>query len=232
MATQKPARNHKKIKKDNLEMITVINFKTYKTGKDALKLAKTIEKFNKNIIIGVQPSHLNEIATKTKLKVYSQHVDQFKPERHTGYIIPETIKKDGAKGTFLNHSEHKIPFRILKKTIKVCKETKLKTIVFASNLKEAKRIQKLKPDLLIIEPPELVATKTSVSKEKPELKKHFKEIKNKILSWGRNSYKRRCQDSIKTWGFWSSIIFCNYKIQKPKKSFKRLILTYNVQLSA
>lgn len=165
-----------------MKSTNVINFKTYKKGIDALKLAKIIERFDKDIIVGVQPSHLNEIAKKTKLKVYSQHVDYFKPGRHTGYIIPEAIKKDGAKGTFLNHSEHKLPFRILKKTIKRCKEAKLKTIVFASTLKEAKRIQRLKPDLLIIEPPELVATKTSVSQEKPELiEKISKKLKSKFL---------------------------------------------------
>ncbi len=223
MATQKPARNHKKIKKDNLEMITVINFKTYKTGKDALKLAKTIEKFNKNIIIGVQPSHLNEIATKTKLKVYSQHVDQFKPERHTGYIIPETIKKDGAKGTFLNHSEHKIPFRILKKTIKVCKETKLKTIVFASNLKEAKRIQKLKPDLLIIEPPELVATKTSVSKEKPELIRNIsKKLKTKFLVGAGIHTKEDVKIALKLGASGVALSSAITRSKNPKKVLKDL----------
>ena len=36
----------------------VINFKTYKSGKDALKLARIIERFDKSIIVGVQPSHL------------------------------------------------------------------------------------------------------------------------------------------------------------------------------
>ena len=55
-------------------------------------------------------------------------------------------------------------------------------MVFASNLKEAKKIQKLKPELLIIEPPELVATKTSVSQEKPELiEKISKKLKTKFL---------------------------------------------------
>ena len=71
-------------KSNKMKPINVINFKTYKKGSDALKLAKTIERFDKTIIIGVQPSHLSEIANKTKLKVYSQHVDYFKPGRHRG----------------------------------------------------------------------------------------------------------------------------------------------------
>ncbi|MCK5149620.1 triose-phosphate isomerase [Candidatus Pacearchaeota archaeon] len=165
-----------------MKPIIVINFKTYKQGKDVLKLARIIEKINKDIIIGVQANDLEEIAKKTKLKVYAQHVDYFKTGRHTGYIIPEAVKKDKAKGTFLNHSEHKIKFNVLKKAINRCKKIKLKTIVFASDLKEAKKIKKLKPDYLIIEPPELVAGKISVSKTKPDLIKNIaKKLKTKFL---------------------------------------------------
>ena len=155
----------------------IINFKTYKKAKEAVKLARAIEKFDKTIIIGVQASHINEIAKKTKLRVFAEHVDYFEPGRHTGYIIPKVIKKQGAKGTFLNHSEHKLNFRILKKTMKRCKQVGLKTAVFAGSLKEAKKIKKLKPDYLIIEPPELVGGKISVSKAKPEL---IETIKKKL----------------------------------------------------
>lgn len=41
--------------------IIVINFKTYKQGKSAVKLAKVIKKINKNIIVGVQDSDIYEI---------------------------------------------------------------------------------------------------------------------------------------------------------------------------
>lgn len=162
--------------------IIVINFKTYKQGKEVIKLAKIIEKFNKNIIIGVQASDIYEVVKKTKLKVYAQHVDYFKKGRNTGFVLPEAIKKDGGVGSFLNHSEHKLKYRILKKTIKRCKKLGLKTIVFAKDLKEAKKIGKLKPDYLIIEPPELVGGKKSVSKEKPELiEKISKKLKTNFL---------------------------------------------------
>ena len=165
-----------------MKPIVVINFKTYKQGENVLKLAKAIEKVDKNIIIGVQPSDIYKVAKNTKLRVYSEHVDYFKPGRNTGYIIPEAIKKDRAVGSFLNHSEHKVGFRDLKKTIKRCRKIRLKVAVFASSLKEAKKIQKLKPDYLIIEPPELVGGKTSVSKAKPQLiEKIFKKIKMKFL---------------------------------------------------
>ncbi|HPD81597.1 MAG TPA: triose-phosphate isomerase [Candidatus Pacearchaeota archaeon] len=165
-----------------MKPIIVINLKTYQQGKKAIDIAKKIEKVDKEIILGVQASDVYEIAKKTKLKVYAQHVDYFLPGRNTGYILPEAVKKDGGVGTFLNHSEHKLNFEVLKKTIARCKKIKLKTLVFANNLKEAEKIQSLKPDYLAIEPPELVGGKKSVSTEKPELISSIKKkIKMKFL---------------------------------------------------
>ena len=165
-----------------MKPITVINFKTYKQGKQAVKLAKQIEKIKKDVIVDVQASDIYEIVKTTKLRVYAQHVDWQKPGRHTGFILPEAVKKDKAKGSFLNHSEHKLSPCVLRKTIKRCKAVGLKTLVFAKDLKEAKKIQKMKPDYLVVEPPELVGGKKSVSKAKPELiEKIKKKIKMKFL---------------------------------------------------
>ncbi|MDP3026412.1 MAG: triose-phosphate isomerase [Nanoarchaeota archaeon] len=163
-----------------MKPIVIINFKTYKQGKAAIELAKQIEKVDKSIILGAQASDIYEIAraTKGRLRVYSQHVDYQKKGKATGYILPEAIKKDGAVGSFLNHSEHKLKFNVLKKTMKRCRQLGLKTIVFASSLSEAIKIEKLKPDYLIYEPPELVGGKTSVSKAKPELIKRIAEKLN------------------------------------------------------
>jgi len=165
-------------------MITIINFKTYPeaTGKNALKLARTIEKIDKNIIIGVQATDIYLISKETKLSVYAQHVDYFEQGRNTGYILPEAVKKSGAKGVFLNHSEHRLSLDEIKKTFNRCKKIGLKVLIFASDLKEAKKLEKLKPDYLVIEPSELVAGSKSVSEEKPELiEKISKNIKMKFL---------------------------------------------------
>jgi len=165
-----------------MKPIIVINLKTYQQGEKSIKIAKEIEKVDKDIILGVQASDIYEIAKKTKLKIYAQHVDYFEPGKNTGYILPEAVKKDGAVGTFLNHSEHKLSYSILKKTINRCKKIGLKILIFASSLKEAESIQKLKPDYIAIEPPELVGGKKSVSSEKPELIKKIKSrIKMKFL---------------------------------------------------
>jgi len=179
-----------------MKPIFVINFKTYKQGKEVLRLVneiytffnkKTYQDVFKEIIIGVQATDLYEVNEylinkkksniKNKIKIFVQHVDFFKKGRVTGFILPEAVKEDGAKGTFINHSEHVLKLRIIKKTIKRCKKNNLKTMVFVPDLKFAKKVQrfKIKPDYLVFEPPKLVAGRKSVSKAKPELIKEFKD---------------------------------------------------------
>lgn len=156
-----------------MKSIIVINFKTYKQGKNAVKLAEAAEKIDKKIIVGVQASDVYEIAKKTKLKVYVQHVDYFKSGRHTGYILPDAVQKQGAKGSLLNHSEHRLKFDILKKTIKRCREIGLKTIVCVASLKEARNVLKLNAEIIAFEVPELIASGKSISKLKPDSVKKF-----------------------------------------------------------
>jgi triosephosphate isomerase len=204
--------------------LVIINFKTYQQGKKSIDLAKKIEKVNNKVIIGVQASDIYEIAKATNLKIYSQHVDFFKPGRHTGYILPEAIKKDGAKGTFLNHSEHPLKFSILKKTIKRCKKIRLKTAVFAKNLTEAKKIKKLKPDYLIIEPPELVGGKVSISKSKPALiQKIAKELKTKFIVGAGIHTKEDVKTVIKLGASGIAVSSAITKAKNPGKKLKEFL---------
>ena len=151
----------------------VINLKTYQFGKKAFELAK---KINKKAIIAAQPADIYLFSKKLKNKIYAQHVDCFGPGRNTGYILPESVKQAGAKGIILNHSEHKLNFDILKKTINRCKKLKLKTLVCASNLNEVNKIKKLRPDMIAYEPKELIGSGISVSKAKPDIVKKFSEL--------------------------------------------------------
>lgn len=207
-----------------MKPIIIINFKTYKQGKSAIKLAKIIEEVDKKIIIGVQASDVYEIAKVAKLKVYSQHVDYFKPGRYTGFILPEAVKKDGAVGSFLNHSEHKLKSRVLKKTIKRCKEVGLKTLVFAASLKEAKKIKKMGPDYLVIEPPELVAGKISISKAKPELiEKIAKKLKGKFLVGAGIKTNGDVKVAMKLGASGIAVSSAITKAREPGKKLRRLL---------
>jgi triosephosphate isomerase len=207
-----------------MKPIVIINFKTYKQGKEVLRFAKKIEKVNKNIIIGVQASDVREVAKKTGLRVYAQHVDYLEKGRNTGFILPEAVKADGAEGSFLNHSEHRLKFNILKKTIHRCRKIKLKTAVFAGNLKEAKNIEKLHPDFLIVEPPELVGGKISVSTAKPELiKKISAKLRMKYLVGAGIHDKKDVEIAMKLGASGIAVSSSVMKAKNPEKVLRKLM---------
>jgi triosephosphate isomerase len=150
--------------------VVIINLKTYKYGSALLKLVKEIEKVDSRVIVAAQVADVSLISSKTVLNVFVQHVDPVLPGRNNGFVTAESVKARGAKGVLINHSEHRLSFNEIKNTVKRCKDVRLKTCVFAEDLKAAMRLKKLKPDYLVIEPKDLVASKTaSVSSARPDL---------------------------------------------------------------
>lgn len=152
-----------------------VNFKTYKEGSGelAIDLVKVIEGVSEDaqikIIPVVQATDIKEIVGGSKLEIWAQSVSFEDYGAHTGAILPEAVFEDGALGTFLNHSEIKLPnFDKLEATVKRAKEVNLKTLIFASDVAELVKILSLKPTYVAYEPPELIGSKTtSVSQAKP-----------------------------------------------------------------
>jgi triosephosphate isomerase len=152
----------------------LVNFKTYKetTGKKAIFLASMIADVAKEtgveIIACPQAVDLKKVAKITS--VWTQHVDPIKQGKSTGWFPPEVAKEVGARGTLLNHSEHKLSVGVLDETLTRCKMVGLKTLVFADSPGEARLIAKFKPDLIGYEPPELIESKTtSVARSKSKI---------------------------------------------------------------
>ncbi len=214
-------------KKMAKKLTVVINLKTYRQGKNVVKLARKISKVRKKVkdlIVGVQASDVYEVSKNTGLKVFSQHVDPVKPGRHTGFIVPEAVKKDGSEGSFINHSEHKVDFKNIKKTIKRCKEVKLKTAVFVPDLKLARKVEKLNPDYLIYEPPELVAGKKSVSKAKPEIiSKIAEKIKMPFLVGAGIKTKKDVEKALNLGADGIAVSSAITKAGKPGKKLEGLL---------
>lgn len=209
---------------EKIKPLIVINLKTYQQGTRSVTLVKELEKVNPDVIIGAQASDIFEITSSTNVKVYAQHVDYFEPGRNTGYIVPEAVKHDKAVGTFLNHSEHKLDFATIRKTIERCKAINLKTMVFVTNLSQAKEIERLKPDYLIYEPPELVAGDVSVSEAKPEVIKRFsKIIKMKFLVGAGIKTNEDLKTSLKLGASGIALSSAITKSRDPGKVLKELI---------
>jgi triosephosphate isomerase len=154
-----------------------VNFKTYPqgTGVEAAALAHIIEavaaETQMKIIPVVQAADVREIVSQTKLEVWVQHVDNVEYGANTGATLPEAVMEDGARGTFLNHSERKfLEFSELSEAVKRSAMVGLKTLVFASDIEELGKVVALSPTFVAYEPTELVgSTTTSVSSAHPDM---------------------------------------------------------------
>src|SRR3972149_7514199 len=147
-----------------------VNFKTYEqgSGQKALALTKILEEVahtpQVKIIPVVQIIDAEMVVSSTRLEVWIQHIDPVSFGPYTGWTLPEEAVRIGIRGVFLNHSEHKFEnMDELVKAVSRCLEVDLKTLVFASDLEELKKILELKPTYVAYEPPELIGlTATSV----------------------------------------------------------------------
>jgi len=130
----------------------VVNFKNYKQGKDVLDLAKKIEKATKgkDVVVCVPATDIHVVYSQTKLNVFAQHVNNKDVGSTTGSVTAESVKAVGASGTLLNHSEHRIPFSVLKKIMEKCGKNGLKTLVCVESIGEAKKIMRFKIKLWAI----------------------------------------------------------------------------------
>ena len=173
------------------EPLIFINFKTYPeaTADSALHLAEIIHDVTNEvgitIFVSPQFTDINPIISKFDLPVFAQHVDYAKPGRNTGFIIPESIKKAGCIGTIINHSERPLSLEETELTINRCKETELISCLCASNAQETESIAKKRPDMMIVEIPELIGTGKAISTVNPEVVldaiRVIKEIDDKIF---------------------------------------------------
>lgn len=169
--------------------VIVVNFKTYHqaSGKMALELAKIHEKVAKktgaSIAIAVQTVDLRMIAEAVDIPIFAQHFDLSEQGAYTGHITPHGLKDAGAFGTLLNHAERKLNLDILKKSIDLARSIGLFTIVCADTVAAGKVAADFGPDLVAIEPPELIGGNISVTTADPQLVKDAVALigKGKVL---------------------------------------------------
>lgn len=155
--------------------IVIVNFKTYAeaTGKNALKLAETCERVSSetDVCIGAapQPMDLEKIAAKVRIPVFAQHIDPIVYGNFTGHVLPESIRDVGGVGTLINHSERRLKLADIDACITRARENGLTSVVCSNNAAVSAAASTLKPDMIAVEPPELIGTGIPVSKAKPEV---------------------------------------------------------------
>jgi len=167
--------------------VFVINFKVFEQsfGEAGVKLAKTIEEVAKiksvQAIICVPATDISRIAASVKIPVYAQHSDPVEPGQHTGWITPKMLVAAGAKGTLINHSEHRLGEDV-EKAVEIAKEAGLNVIVCAKDSLEVKILRNLPVEFIAVEPPELIGGDIAVSTARPELiSQSVKHCPDKLL---------------------------------------------------
>lgn len=175
--------------------IIIVNFKLYEqaTGNEdsdamvrlssAVALAKCHEKVAKetgaNIAVAVNAIDLAEVCQNVDIPVFAQHIDPVTYGSYTGHVLPVAVKDVGAAGTLLNHAECQIDDETLKASIESAKEAGLYVVACANDEEAAERIIGYGPDLVAVEPPELIGGDVSVSKANPDV------IKNSVAKLGK-----------------------------------------------
>ena len=155
--------------------LILINFKTYTeaTGKNAIKLAKIIENVSleTETCIGLAPQleDIASIACITSVPVFAQHIDPITPGSFTGHVLPESVKVAGAVGTLINHSERRLKLADIDTAIQRSREVDLTSVVCTNNQAVSAAVATLRPNMIAVEPPELIGTGIPVSKAKPEV---------------------------------------------------------------
>jgi triosephosphate isomerase len=168
----------------------IVNFKTYieSTGKNAVELAKKAERVcqETGLYVGIAPqlADLSVVARAVEIPVFAQHIDPIKPGGFTGHVLAEAVKEAGAIGTLINHSERRLKLADIYEILKRTKEQNLLSIVCTNNPATSVAVSSLKPDMVAIEPPELIGTGIPVSQAQPDIVsgtvKLVREVNSKV----------------------------------------------------
>jgi triosephosphate isomerase len=155
--------------------LILVNFKTYSeaTGRRAVKLAETAEKISleTETCIGIAPQFVDiaPLSQAVSLPIFAQHIDPISPGSFTGHILPEAVREAGAVGTLINHSERRLNLADIDAAITRARESNLLSVVCTNNAAVSVAAAALKPNMIAVEPPELIGTGIPVSKAKPEV---------------------------------------------------------------
>src|SRR2546427_12792060 len=153
----------------------VVNCKTYpealgRRGWDlAGRLAAVAQETGASVVLAPPASDLAHVAKLVRIPVFAQHVDAVTPGPTTGWLPPESLLEAGAAGTLINHSERKVAWEEMAKSVPRCRELGLEVIACADDIVEAETLAKLSPDYIAIEPPELIGGGISVRTAKPQI---------------------------------------------------------------
>jgi triosephosphate isomerase len=145
-----------------------IGLKGYAYGVEAVRLAQAADavsgELGVSVIFDPQAVDIAAVARATRnILVFAQHLDPVMPGRGVGSVLAEAVKEAGAVGAMLNHSERRLTLSDINRAIGRAREVGLATMVYADAPEEAAAVAMFGPDIILAEPPDLIATSRSAA---------------------------------------------------------------------
>jgi triosephosphate isomerase len=149
-----------------------MGLKGYMYGAEAVRFAQAADRLmaetGVTIVFDPQLVDIPAVARASEhLLVFAQHMDPVTVGRGAGYVLPEALVAAGAVGTLLNHAEHHVTLADIAATIRRARDLGMSTVVCADSPEEAAAVAMLGPDVVLAEPPDLIATGRSAATEVP-----------------------------------------------------------------
>ncbi len=151
-------------------MFVLVNLKAYNCDPEAVgeAAARIDAETEVAVAVATQPSDIPAVSA-TGASVWAQHVGPHGHGSHTGSILAERVGAAGANGTLINHSERRLTLADIDASLKAAAHAGLDTCVCANTPAQVGAVANLGPDMVAIEPPELIGTGTPVSQADPEI---------------------------------------------------------------
>jgi triosephosphate isomerase (TIM) len=155
--------------------VFVINFKNYGEilGDRSISLATTAEEVCRglqlDLIVAPPAPMLRAVVERVRVPVFGQAVGDQQEGKSTGAVIPESLKAAGCAGAIVNHSESRLPEATIRQLIPRLKAQGLASCLCCEDAREVATLASLAPEMLAVEPPELIGGGVAVSQAKPDL---------------------------------------------------------------
>lgn len=152
----------------------IVNLKAYPQtlGKNAVKLANAARRLDDEYDVGIvlcpQAVDVRACAA-TGATVYAQHFDLMEKPEATGWQSLDALLDAGCKGTLINHSEHRISLDRTADFVQAARGARIGSILCTRDSQESEKLAKTKPDMVAVEPPELIGGDVSVTSADPQI---------------------------------------------------------------
>lgn len=144
--------------------------KCYIYGQDEIDYAEACEraavKYDIDILFAPSFINLKTLAEKCPhLFILAPYMDNIRPGRGMGMVLPEALKAAGAEGAMINHCEKPMTLSDIKGCIDRCRELELYSFVCADTTEDAMAVAQLHPDMMNPEPSERIGTGQAVDRD-------------------------------------------------------------------